>query len=163
MASCFLPMRYRLYRPDDFTALYVIEELCFQPPLRFGRRYMRQLVDSPSNVTWIALEGDAMSGFGIVEPVETRQGRRAYIPTLEVAPAMRRHGVGRELLRRLERSAARSKAGSIWLHVDTANAAAIRLYESEGFLLAGRATGFYDEGRDAFLYGKQLEAQAPRA
>jgi [ribosomal protein S18]-alanine N-acetyltransferase len=158
MASYFLPMRYRYYRPDDFTALYAIEELCFEPPLRFGRRSMRQLVDSPANTTWIALEGNVMAGFGIVEPVETPRELRAYIPTLEVAPTMRRRGVGRDLLRRLERSAARINAGSIWLHVDTANAAAIRLYELQGYLLAGRAPGFYSKDHDAFLYGKPLQA-----
>jgi hypothetical protein len=36
-------MLYRRYLPEDFNALYAIEEACFQQPFRFGRRYMRQL------------------------------------------------------------------------------------------------------------------------
>ena len=30
-------MNYRLFEPDDFDELYAIEEMCFQPPLRFSR------------------------------------------------------------------------------------------------------------------------------
>ena len=29
-------MKYRPYKPEDFEALYALEEACFQPPFRFG-------------------------------------------------------------------------------------------------------------------------------
>ena len=37
-------MTYRLYQRDDFDDIYAIEELCFQPPQRFSRRYLPQLI-----------------------------------------------------------------------------------------------------------------------
>ena len=40
-------MLYRLYQPGDFAALYAVEELCFEPPFRFSRAYMRQLIAKP--------------------------------------------------------------------------------------------------------------------
>ncbi len=49
-------MLYRLYQPGDFPALYAVEELCFEPPFRFSRTYMRQLIESPNAATWIAEE-----------------------------------------------------------------------------------------------------------
>ena len=39
-------MIYRLYQPDDFAQLYAVEKTPFQPPIRFSRSYMRQLIVS---------------------------------------------------------------------------------------------------------------------
>ena len=47
-------MHYRLYRPADFPQLYAIELACFQPPIRFSRRYMQRLIANPDSATWIA-------------------------------------------------------------------------------------------------------------
>jgi hypothetical protein len=59
-------MLYRLYTPRDFPQLYAIEEVCFQPPFRFGRKYMRQLVNRLCTATWIAELDGLMAGFGNV-------------------------------------------------------------------------------------------------
>ena len=60
-------MDYRLYVPEDFVSLYSIEEVCFQPPHRFSRAYMRQLIRQPNAATWIAEEDGRIHGFGLVE------------------------------------------------------------------------------------------------
>ena len=114
-------MELRRYQDGDFARLYAIEEVCFQPPLRFGRGMMRQLVDSAVAATWIAEEDGVMMGFAIVEWTVDPGLVTAYIPTIEVLPVQRRSGVGAELLRRLEMSAADAGAGLIWLHVDVEN------------------------------------------
>ena len=98
-------MNYRLFQPDDFHDLYAIEELCFQPPQRFTRRYMRQLIASHDAATWIAEVNGHMAGFAIVEWAQQITGIVAYIATLEVLPEQRGRGIGAELLRRLEGSA----------------------------------------------------------
>ena len=95
-------MLYRFYSAEDFAQLYAIEEACFQPPFRFGRGYMRQLVNRSNAVTWIAEEDGRMAGFAIVEWMRERGGLTAYIQTLEVAPEFRGRGIGGELLRRME-------------------------------------------------------------
>ena len=149
-------MNWRLYIPADFGPLYAIEEACFQPPLRFGRRYMRQLVDSRDAATWIAEQDGLMAGFAIVEWTPDMEGTTAYIETLEVAQGWRGQGVGGELLRRIEGSA--QGAGAVWigLHVDAENAGAIRLYESGGYRLEGRQENYYARGRAALIYSKRL-------
>ena len=146
-------MLYRLYKPTDFAALYAIEEMCFEPPLRFGRRYMRQLVEAADAATWIAEADDRMAGFAIVEWAEGA----AYIQTLEVLPERRGSGVGGELLRLTEGSARGAGAELIWLHVDAENAGAIRLYERHGYRYENREEDYYARGRAALVYAKRLE------
>lgn len=149
-------MDYRLFRPGDFVQLYAIEELCFQPPLRFGRRYMKQLVDSPCTATWVAEENGQLAGFAIVDWTHDPGGMAAYIPTLEVHPDQRRRGIGLALLGHLEASALHAGAPLIWLHVDVENASAISLYRSHGYRLLGLQEHYYAQHRPAEIYSKEL-------
>ena len=149
-------MRYRLYQPADFEALYAIEEACFQPPLRFPRRYMRQLVTSARAATWLAEDGGELAGFAIVEWMQASDAGAAYIETIEVASERRGQGIGGELLRRIEGSAEAAGAGTIWLHVDAGNASAIRLYAAHGYERKDREENFYGAHRPALVYAKAL-------
>jgi ribosomal protein S18 acetylase RimI-like enzyme len=150
-------VRYRLYQSGDFPALYAVEELCFEPPVRFSRVYMRQLIESPNSATWIAEEDANLIGFSIVDWPSGQSESAAYIQTLEVHPAFRGRGIGAELLIRAEESARAAGARSIALHVDIENAAAIRLYESRGYARQGREEHYYARHRAAFVYAKTLE------
>src|SRR6266581_6329997 len=109
-------MKYRLFEPEEFDDLYAIEELCFQPPHRFARSYMRQLVGGPDTATWVAEEDGQLAGFAIVEWSQQVVGIGAYIQTIEVLPLQRGRGTGGELMRRLEGSAFAEGAVEIWLH-----------------------------------------------
>ena len=145
-------MEYRLYKPEDFAALYAIEEVCFYPPFRFGRRYLQWLVNAANAATWIAEDEGVMAGFGIVEWTPWIRGLSAYIQTIEVLPAFRGRGAGRELLQRIAASARGAGAAALWLHVDATNATATRLYELHGFLAVGEEKNYYAAGRDALIY-----------
>ena len=154
-------MIYRSYTSADFPALYAIEEICFQPPFRFPQRYMRRLLESPGTITWIAEENGQVAGFAIADCEWDGGGLIAYIQTIEVLPAMRARGAGNELLRRIEDSARELGARSIWLHVDSQNAGALRLYESHGYACEGRKDRYYPQGRAALIYRKLLKGAAP--
>jgi ribosomal-protein-alanine N-acetyltransferase len=151
-------VHYRLYQPGDFPSLYAVEELCFEPPFRFSRSTMRQLIESANSATWIAEDGveskAELIGFSIVEWPEGQRESAAYIQTLEVHPAFRGRGIGAELLIRAEESARLAGAQIITLHVDIENAAAIRLYESRGYARQGREEHYYARHRAAFVYAK---------
>ena len=150
-------MIYRLYHSRDFDELYAIEEVCFKPPQRFGRRYMRQLVESPGSATWTAERDGRMAGFAIADWADEAGDIMAYIQTIEVLPEERGHGVGGELLEHIEASAQAANAGLIWLHVEDGNTGAIRLYEAHGYLCEGREEEYYGAGRAALIYAKTLE------
>jgi ribosomal-protein-alanine N-acetyltransferase len=149
-------VEYRPFKPDDFPALYAVEELCFAPPFRFGRSYMRQLIESPDSATWIVEEDAELIGFSIAEWPAGQRESVAYIQTLEVHPAFRGRGIGAELLVRAEESARAAGAHIIALHVDIENAAAIRLYESRGYARQGREEHYYARHRAAFVYTKLI-------
>ncbi len=150
-------MLYRPYLPEDFAALYAVEEICFQPPFRFDAEYMLQLVQSPNTAAWIAEQGAQIAGFAIVEWPDKRSGREAYIQTIEVMPSARGRGVGGELLRRIEASAHAANCKIIWLHVDAGNIGAIHLYSTRGYAYDGRAENYYARRRTALIYRKILE------
>lgn len=155
-------MRYRLYKPEDFEALYAIERLCFQPPLRFERAYLEQVTRARDGATWVA-ESDVgnLVGFSVVEWKRLREGRlAAYVVTIEVLQEHRRQGVGGELLRRMEESAKAAGAGWIWLHVDARNEAAQKLYRGHGYDERGAVKDFYGPGRGAQVLAKALARDA---
>ena len=150
-------MIYRLYNSQDFDQLYAIEEVCFEASQRFGRRYMRQLIDSTESATWIAERDGKMAGFAIADWAEEAGDIVAYIQTIEVLPEERGHGVGSELLERIEASAQAANAGLNWLHVEDGNDGAIHLYEAHSYLCEGREEGYYAVGHAALIYAKRLE------
>ncbi|HVZ85266.1 MAG TPA: N-acetyltransferase [Terracidiphilus sp.] len=154
-------MHYRPYEPGDFDALYAIEEACFQPPFRYSRRHVRQLIDAESSATWIAQAKDAIAGFAIVEWARGDAGIGAYIPTIEVAPQFRKQGIGDELMRLMEASARAAGAQEIRLHVALENTAAMRLYERHGYVCLGTKEHFYAPDRGAHVYGKRLISAGP--
>jgi ribosomal protein S18 acetylase RimI-like enzyme len=147
---------YRLYTPEDFAQLYAIEEVCFEHPFRFGRQYMRHLVDSSDAATWIAEEDGRMVGFSIAEWGREQGKRIAYLQTIEVTPEARGGGVGAELLRLCEDSARVAGAQRIWLHVDAENESAIRLYQRNRYVFEGRQENYYPRGRAALIAAKAL-------
>lgn len=149
-------MHFRPYIPADFATLYAIEEACFQPPFRFSRSYMRHILASPDTATWIAEHETEMAGFAIIEWASTHNGTISYIQTLEVLPAHRGKGAATQLLHRLETSARAAAAQSIWLHVDEADASAIRLYTAQGFTPQVREENYYPKGRAALVFLKTL-------
>ena len=156
-------MRYRAYEPGDFAQLYLIEETCFEPPFRFSNAMMRALTGDAHSKTWIAEEDGSMAGFAIVDLQLRGKSPAAYIQTIEVMPEVRGRGVGGRLLDRIEQSARDAGAPAIWLHVDTQNAAAIRLYESRGYEQRRRTENYYPRSRAAYVYGKFLVGLNPNS
>jgi [ribosomal protein S18]-alanine N-acetyltransferase len=71
----------------------------------------------------------------------------AEILTVGVIPAVRRQGIGRQLLQVLLDEARSRGATEVFLEVRADNSAAQTLYETEGFLVLGRRRGYYDHGR----------------
>lgn len=147
---------YRRYASGDFASLYAIEQVCFHPPHRFSRGYMRQLIGQADSATWIAENDGRMCGFGLVEWTRKREGTLAYVQTLEVLPESRAQGLGAELLRLLEHSARDAEAETISLHVSVENAVAIRLYERHGYCMSRREENYYGRDKPAHVYVKRL-------
>ncbi len=74
-----------------------------------------------------------------------------HILNLATAPAFRRQGVARSLLRHALRAATRSGLERAFLEVRSHNDAAIALYRSLGFIPIGTRRGYYADGEDALV------------
>jgi ribosomal-protein-alanine N-acetyltransferase len=159
----------RDYRPSpenrDAADLYALDLECFSPPFRFSRRAMRSFAEAPGAIVLLAEARPAGSsssqatqptpqfaGFCIVH----REGRTAYIVTLDVAPAFRRRGLARRLMAEVETRALAAGATQMTLHVFTGNTGAMQFYESLGYNRTGRIENFYARSLHALVYGKKL-------
>ena len=62
---------------------------------------------------------------------------------LYIAPAMRRHGLGRALLARAEDHGRALGATHVWLETSNVNAPGVAAYERLGYALCGADTRYY--------------------
>jgi ribosomal protein S18 acetylase RimI-like enzyme len=138
-------------------ALYAIEEACFEPPLRFSRALMRSLAHDPQCRTWLGIVDNIRAGFAIAGLSNDDDPASAYIWTIEVLPSLRRMGVARQLLVRMEESAREASCLAIELHVSERNAAGLALYEAAGYVRTGVDAEYYGRRENAFRYRKVLQ------
>jgi ribosomal protein S18 acetylase RimI-like enzyme len=66
-----------------------------------------------------------------------------HVEGLAVEASARRRGAGRALVRAAVDHARAARLRAVGLHVSVRNRPAIALYESEGFVVAGRLPDFY--------------------
>ena len=117
-------------------AVAEIESLCFSEP--WSARSLSLLL-SDAAIGIVALyEGRVIAYGGMLLAPDEGQ-----ITNIAVHPDFRRCGAARKILTRLQLEAASRGLFQIALEVRASNAAAIALYESEGFFTAGRRRGFY--------------------
>jgi ribosomal-protein-alanine N-acetyltransferase len=79
------------------------------------------------------------------------------LENIVVAPAVRRNGIGNQLLSALLAAARKAKSEPIFLEVRDSNTAARALYEKAGFVQTGRRKSYYaNPAEDAVLYRLRL-------
>jgi len=138
-------------------ALYAIEEACFETPLRFSRALMRSLAHDPQCRTWLGIVDNIRAGFAIAGLSNDDDPTSAYIWTIEVLPSLRRMGVARQLLERMEESARDAGCSAIELHVSERNAGGLALYDAAGYVRTGVDAEYYGRRENAFRYRKALK------
>ena len=112
-------------------------------------RLLLGLLASPTTLASAALDPATgrLRGFAL----SRLAADEAEILTVAVDPALRGHGVGRDLMREHLARATLSGARAIFLEVDPDNDAAVALYRRFGFRDVGRREGYYrrPEGQSA--------------
>ena len=139
--------RTRLADRDDADAigrlLYAFNREFDEPtpePSALAER-MRQLLDGGD--TLVVLGGDGPDGLAVLRfrAAIWSAGMESYLAELYVAPALRGHGLGRELMETALREARYRGADTMDIGVDEPDLAARRLYESLGFTNRSGADG----------------------
>ncbi len=81
-----------------------------------------------------------------------------HIIALGVAPERQRRGLAHLLLLEMERNFRSRGISTVRLEVRVENVAALRLYESLGYMVAQRLQRYYSTGSDGYLMVKSLSA-----
>lgn len=113
-----------------------LERECFSDP--WSLEGLRAELTNPNARFLAAVSGEAMAGYLGLHAV----CGEGYIANLAVAPAFRRQGVARALLRAGAKIAEKEKLEFLSLEVRTSNLPARRLYESEGTFISARVPAF---------------------
>jgi ribosomal protein S18 acetylase RimI-like enzyme len=106
------------------------------------------------NQAYVYIQEREIAGFIIFtpEPVFARGG---YIRAVAVAPAMRRHGIGKKLLTFAETIIAR-RSPNAYLCVSSFNRRGQMFYRSLGYTRVGRIPDLIARGTSEFIYWKCL-------
>lgn len=144
-------MEIREMTEKDADAVSAIEAAVFSQP--WSRQGFLDALAMDCTLFCVAEEKGCIRGYiGMYFAAD-----EAEITGVAVAEDARGCGVGRMLVAAaLALAAARGIRDAV-LEVRVSNAAAIRLYEEQGFVRQGIRKGFYDYPReDAFIYKKEL-------
>jgi ribosomal-protein-alanine N-acetyltransferase len=157
--SCLI----RAMRLEDLDRVLAIAGESIEAPRWTRQDYEQTLLAAPEALVrscWIALSGTGAVGFAVASWL--RQEPAAEVEGLVVERAFRRQGIGGALIAACMAWAANLGATTIRLEVRASNAAAIALYQRQGFSPAGVRRGYYSAPReDALLLDAPLFGGTP--
>ncbi len=134
-------------REEQLEQIEEIENACFSLP--WTRDQLKSQMKDPQHEFIAALEenGRVLGYVGMMHVLD-----EGYISNVAVAPEVRRQGIGQALIEELMARAEALDLAFVTLEVRCGNAAAIALYEKQGFVPVGRRKNYYDFPReDAIL------------
>jgi ribosomal protein S18 acetylase RimI-like enzyme len=114
-------------------------------PLRVGRA-----ISDPNTNVVVAIEGDAMVGFGIMEYEE----EVAHLVLFGVREDMRRQGVGSALLAWLEKVATVAGVNRFRVEARLTNSGARAFYQKHGYVESEVVPGMYRDTEDGVRFEK---------
>ncbi len=135
---------------EDVPAVSAIEEATFSMPWKPDD--FREMIRR-DNMTYLVAEvgGKIVGGAGLRNILGDCE-----ITNVAILPAYRRQGIGKRLLVELLKAGTEIGAEAFTLEVRAGNEAAIRLYESLGFVSEGVRPDFYERPReDALIMWKR--------
>lgn len=152
-------MQFRPATAADLDALNQLERDCFDSD-RISPRSMRRFLKRNSPIFRLAQRDGEILGYGLLLCHKGTSLARLY--SLAVSPRAQGQGLGRQLMAQLEQAAEAAERRFIRLEVRTDNAAAIHLYQSQGYKIIGKRAGYYEDGGDALRLEKRLHPAHPQ-
>ncbi len=132
--------RLRPIEPEDLGRLARLHAQCF-PDDAWNAPALAELLAMKGASGHLVEETSGDAPLGLM--LDLIAGDHGEVLTLGVAPGARRQGIARMLLEDLFGRARQAGVRDIGLEVAADNTAARRLYESCGFVPAGRRPGYY--------------------
>lgn len=147
-----LTFSLRKYQLQDFEALYAIDQACYQPGIAYSRRELRNYLRFPGADCTVAENDNQIAGFILTAHAD----RWAYIITIDVLEAYRRHGVATMMLTEAERALSANGVQRVALETATNNVSAIAFWKKHGYRTQGIRKDYYPGGIDAYSMQKQI-------
>ncbi|GII75620.1 ribosomal-protein-alanine acetyltransferase [Sphaerisporangium rufum] len=144
----------------DMPAVLRLEQATFPSDAWTEGMLRGELADQPRTRHYIVAETDGeIIGYAGLAAA----GDQADVQTIAVRARWRRSGVGRAMMRELIAEAVRRGAGAVFLEVRADNPPARAMYEHFGFQPIGVRRGYYDDGTDAVMMMRTLQADVEGA
>ena len=130
----------RVMNSQDTKAVMALEAACFSDPWTWG--IIKDLPDSPWDETWL-LEEERGTLLGYL--TSRLLAGEGELMRIAVFPEFRGQGYSRELMDRMEKSAAEKAVNALSLEVRAGNEVALGLYQSYGFREEARRKNYYQQ------------------
>jgi ribosomal-protein-alanine N-acetyltransferase len=156
----------RAFRPEDLEELRRLDALCFPPQISYSRAELYYFVRHPRSTTMVAEIDPALAekhsykqriaGFCVSDWQLDRGRKLGHFITIDVAPELRRLGIGRTLMEVAEARFVELACTAVTLEVAVDNHGAQAFYKRLGYEQTGRIRGYYADNTDAVVMRKPL-------
>ena len=148
-----MPPVLRAYDPQDFSALYRLDQACFPAGISYSKTTLRYFLSLRSADCLVAMHDAQIAGFILTE--ENRP--LAHVITLDVAEKFRRGGIGSALLGESERNLALRGVRHILLETAANNEAGVAFWQRHGYGIEATLKRYYLGRIDAYEMRKILQ------
>jgi ribosomal-protein-alanine N-acetyltransferase len=149
-------IKLRTYLPEDFDAIYEIDQACYPPEVAYSRRELRAYLRFQGADCVVAEDSRKPIGFCLT----AHRDGQGYIVTIDVLESHRGKHAGSMLLEESERRLAANGVAEIALETATDTESVVAFWLKHGYLKRGLKKGYYPGGRDAHAMRKTLEPPA---
>lgn len=149
-------MEIKIRRAADEDIPFVVDlwQRCYALP--WSETAIKNEAADENSALFVALFRDELVGYALLKGAYDR----GELCNIAVEPRFRRGGAGSALLREITREAATRGFCAVDLEVRESNAAAISLYEREGFLRVGQRRNYYRAPvENALLYTYNIKKE----
>lgn len=150
----------RDYRPEDFEALWRLDQTCFVAGISYSRAELRYYIDRKSAFTILAEQGEQLLGFLVAD--RDRRGF-GHIITIDVDPKQQRKGIGTALMKFAEERLRQAGCKSVFLETAVDNLKALSFYKRHGYSVIKALPRYYLNSLDGLLMGKSMAQGAGEA
>src|ERR1700737_5402357 len=136
----------RSYDPQDFSALYRLDQSCFPAGIAYSKTTLRYFLSLRAADCLVAMQDAHIAGFILTE--ENRP--LGHVITLDVAEKFRRRGIGSALLAESERNLAQRGVRHVLLETAANNEAGVAFWQRHGYGIEATLKRYYLGRIDAY-------------
>ena len=149
--SVVIRVNERTPQPGDVRSLERAEKLCFSDP--WPAQFFLTEMFAPGRFQRLLVDPD---GQFVAYLFAAWQYLDLHVLKIAVLPEHRRQGLAQRLMAAAEAHARDNAGETLTLEVRPSNRSAIALYDSLGYSVVGRRTGYYPDGEDAVVMTKRV-------